>query len=57
VLDLHLAITWSNRDAGLAAAFWGGGRLRKSVMNHPGFTFSRDASVWIQTRLSGTGLS
>jgi argininosuccinate lyase len=28
-----------------------------SVMNRPGSTFSRDASVWIQTRLSGTGLS
>jgi hypothetical protein len=27
------------------------------VMNRPGSTFSRDASVWIQTRLSGTGLS
>ncbi|KAJ7356635.1 hypothetical protein DFH08DRAFT_953969 [Mycena albidolilacea] len=28
-----------------------------SVMNRPGSTFSRDASVRIQTRLSGTGLS
>jgi hypothetical protein len=28
-----------------------------SVMTRPGSTFSRDVSVWIQTRLSGTGLS
>jgi hypothetical protein len=27
------------------------------VMSRPGSTFSRDMSVWIQTRLSGTGLS
>jgi hypothetical protein len=27
------------------------------VMNRPGSTFSRDASIWIRTRLSGTGLS
>jgi hypothetical protein len=27
------------------------------VMNRPGSTFLRDASVWIQTHLSGTGLS
>jgi hypothetical protein len=27
------------------------------VMNHLGSTFSRDASAWIQTHLSGTGLS
>jgi hypothetical protein len=26
------------------------------VMNHPGSTFSRNTSVWIQTRLSGMGL-
>jgi hypothetical protein len=28
-----------------------------TVMNRLGSTFSHDASVWIQTRLSGTGLS
>ncbi|KAJ7719603.1 P-loop containing nucleoside triphosphate hydrolase protein [Mycena olivaceomarginata] len=31
--------------------------FRHCVMNRPGSTFSRDASVRIQTRLSGTGLS
>jgi hypothetical protein len=30
---------------------------RSTVMNRPGSTFSRNASVPIQTRLSGTGLS
>jgi hypothetical protein len=31
--------------------------LEQHVMNHPGSTFSHDTSVWIQMRLSGTGLS
>jgi hypothetical protein len=31
--------------------------LDPNVMNHPGSTFSHDVSVWIQTHLSGTGLS
>ncbi|KAJ7834888.1 hypothetical protein B0H14DRAFT_3461740 [Mycena olivaceomarginata] len=33
------------------------GCIPLGVMNRPGSTFSRDASVRIQTRLSGTGLS
>jgi hypothetical protein len=31
--------------------------VRIHVMNRPGSTFLCDASVWIQMRLSGTGLS
>jgi hypothetical protein len=39
------------------SAYWTSAQWAWTVMNRPGSTFSGDASAWIQTRLSGTGLS
>jgi hypothetical protein len=55
----------SRQCEGRASSVVGGGKSGKQgeldgcmlVMNHPGSTFSRDASIWIQTCLSSTGLS